>query len=1012
MENYSNNNRITNILLKNTNRGFFKKAESIYLRNDIPCSILDCSKCDNSNIRAKISGNKVVKIIDADCILNNLEAFEIFTTFENSILFMSEYLYIKSFGVEIFTRIKKLIDNKNIYIFPNYYHIDCYPDNSKELSALEKRIVMFKKSCEFYNNHINENANELIKNNMDIEYNIDIVIVSYNKNFNSNNIKTINMIDAGKIHFTSDKSDKDHMQQFENYLNFISCKDTYEIDYKLAMCNDLNHTQYESLDVLNEKVKKGILFKGVINISSLDYGIVKTNFFNKDILIEKVNLNRAMHGDLVIFEILSSTAFKEPNLHKNNNIDNEELNKDQPDINIYNELKELNADINQYSNLITKQNILKAVNQTKMQPTARVVGISKRTKTSLCGTIINKEDIGKSVKISKELEFLINLKFNNNEDITTYNNNNINNFNSNKLSFNELQIFLPIDEKYPPFAIRLYNKEIYYNKRIIIKFDFWPTKFPIPIGHFIKELGDVNDIKVENEVILYEHNININPFSKKIINSLPNEDAELIVEEKELKYRKDLRSLNVCSIDPPGCKDIDDALHSRILSNGNIEVGVHIADVTHYIKSGSEIDNIASKTCNTVYMVHKRTDMLPKVLTENLCSLVAKPRYAFSVLWEFDKVNLNKIVNVEYTKSIIHSKASLTYEEAYNIIKDDKNKSELAKSIRNLNKISKILKNNRIKEGALVLASNEMKFNVDYETNSINDIRSYATFETNSLVEEFMLLANVYVAEKIYESFPSCAVLRRHPPPKNELLNKLSTLLEKEKNLKINFDTNKSLADSLDNIEFKLLEKDNSKTNKFFNKLVRMMTTRTMNQAKYFNSSEFEYSDFKHYGLAMDIYTHFTSPIRRYCDVLAHRLLAAAIDVAPLPLEMTNKQKLNKICDNMNKQNRKAFFCSRESNAYSVFIYFSKYSNQTMDVVINHIDNRFISGISQDHGIETNLYFENNKSIVKVDEENKTALLKNNECIKLFSVVKVLIKLEMINYRREIKFIYTNLIKQ
>lgn len=130
----------------------------------------------------------------------------------------------------------------------------------------------------------------------------------------------------------------------------------------------------------------------------------------------------------------------------------------------------------------------------------------------------------------------------------------------------------------------------------------------------------------------------------------------------------------------------------------------------------------------------------------------------------------------------------------------------------------------------------------------------------------------------------------------------------------INLDSSKELGESLDNIK--------NTNDPFFNKLVRIMLTRTMNQAKYFGSSEFEYSDFHHYGLAMEIYTHFTSPIRRYADVLVHRLLAAAIDINALPMDIANKVKLQRQCDVMNKQNRKAFFCSRASNELSTYLYF------------------------------------------------------------------------------------------
>ncbi|MCQ2818446.1 MAG: ribonuclease catalytic domain-containing protein, partial [archaeon] len=500
---------------------------------------------------------------------------------------------------------------------------------------------------------------------------------------------------------------------------------------------------------------------------------------------------------------------------------------------------------------------------------------------------------------------------------------------------------------------------------------------------------------------IYEHNVDSNPFSQKIINSMPKEDVEFKCEEEELKKRMDLRYLNVCSIDPPGCKDIDDALHSRILENGNLEVGVHIADVTHYIKPNSEVDKIAAKNCNTVYLVHKRTDMLPKVLTENLCSLVGgKERLAFSVLWELDR-NTLEILKVKYGKSVIRSRAALTYEKANSMMNDPNDNSELAQSIRNLNKVAKHLKNQRIEKGALILASNEMKFNLDSETNTINDICLYPTYETNSLVEEFMLLANVWVAKKIYECFPSCAILRRHPPPKEKELSNFIKIME-ERGYKLDASNSLKLMDSLDKI--------NRPNDPFFNKLIRSLLTRTMNQAKYFPSGEFAYEDFYHYGLAMEIYTHFTSPIRRYSDILVHRLLAAALEIDYLPQDMSNKYKSNKECDQMNKQNRVAFFCGKDSNYFSAYLFFNdpkrNEERKNVEIVIHNIDELFIKGISIKYGIESTILFNKVGGIKSVDSIKKIFELNNGEKINLFDHVIVEIETSQNNYRYEIKYNY------
>jgi exosome complex exonuclease DIS3/RRP44 len=176
-----------------------------------------------------------------------------------------------------------------------------------------------------------------------------------------------------------------------------------------------------------------------------------------------------------------------------------------------------------------------------------------------------------------------------------------------------------------------------------------------------------------------------------------------------------------------------------MLPNGNYEVGVHIADVTHFLRADSAIDKEASHRCTTVYLVDRRTDMLPGLLTEDLCSLRCKvDRLAFSVVWEINAKN-GRVVSSKFGKSVIHSKASLTYQQAQDRIDDKKDSSGLTKGLRILNNVAKMLKKERNKAGALTLASTQVKFDFDQETHNPTDVTFYSMLETNSLVEEFML---------------------------------------------------------------------------------------------------------------------------------------------------------------------------------------------------------------------------------------------------------------------------------
>lgn len=936
-----------------------KLIKSKRLRDDISCDISECFSCENNS--KILSLEHPLIILTQEVISTQMDALENFNIIDNCIIPQSEYNKLLETRNElIHKRLKLLIENRNILIFANEYHSEISKiENEEKLTKKERNNIILSKTIYYYNEHIMNNITNdfniyiLMKEQKDIEN--EKKLLRELGNDDSNNVKFFDMYSFGK----------EMIKSSPDLFNFISFKNN-ENDRKDKMAIEEENNVYSNhLDEnkMKSNIKQGKMFQGKIYFQNgiLDKATIKSNLFDKDIIVEGYkNLNRAMHGDIVCFSFLEESKWKKD---INLNLGEEE------DEGIE---QEENKDKEMLLNTIT---IKEKISKTKLQPTGYIEGILRRNRNIFCGTIYNPND-KKNNSIPQILEnFLKNYKKEN------------------------IAIFIPIDSKYPDFILQLHEVEKYYNQRIVIKFDEWENNIIIPSAHFFKKLGKCLEVPVENEIILYEHNVDINPFSKKIIDSMPKEDVEFKCPPEELKKRMDLREKPVCSIDPPGCKDIDDALHAIILPNGNYELGVHIADVSHYVKPGDPVDKIAAKNCNTIYLIHKRTDMLPKVLTENLCSLVGKKeRLAFSVIWEFDKNNL-EIRNVKYGKSVIKSKGALTYEQAQNILNDKNDNSEMGKSIKILDLITRDLKRKRMEDGALILSSNSMKFNLDNETNTITDISEYKTFQTNSLVEECMLLANVWVAKKIYQSFPSCSILRRHPPPKEKELNNFIQIL-KERGHELKAGNNLELNNSLDNIK--------KEGDPFFNKLVRSLLTRTMNQAKYFPSSEFSYEDFYHYGLAMEIYTHFTSPIRRYSDILVHRLLSAALENDYLPMEITNKVKMNKECTQMNRQNRVGFFCGQDSNYFSAFTFFKEHENERkqIEIVIHNIDDNFIKGMSVEYGIEGNLDFERIGGIDNVDSIKKTFKLKNGENIQLFDHIICEIVTSFFNYRYEIKYFY------
>lgn len=602
--------------------------------------------------------------------------------------------------------------------------------------------------------------------------------------------------------------------------------------------------EHKKLSDIQTGLKSGRLFQGSYQASRENY--LEANVFLHDnekypqLFIQGYkNLNRAVHDDIVAVELLPEAEWATPTSLV---------------------LEEVEEDVGDYINekeedeqVINKPNV-------KKLPSGRVVGIIKRNWRPYCG-ILQVSDL---------------------PDATRH-------------------LFVPSEKRIPKIRVETRQSDKLKNQRIIVNIDCWPRDSRYPLGHFVKALGLIGDKETENQVLLLEHDVPNYPFPQSVIDCLPT--LPWIISEEERKKRLDLTHLPICSVDPPGCTDIDDALHCIELENGNYQCGVHIADVSHFIRPNTAIDEEARRRSTTVYLVDKRIDMVPALLSSNLCSLRDDyPRFAFTCLWEMTPDA--KIIRNEFHKSIILSKASLTYAQAQMKIDDKNSNDDLTLGLRRLNKIAKILKAERIRNGALNLASNEIRFSLDSETNDPIDVEAKELKETNSMVEEFMLLANITVAKKIYEVFPQFACLRRHPSPPVSNFDPLIKAAE-SKNIQIKVETGKELADSLDNAQ--------CAENTYFNTMLRMLTTRCMMQALYFCSGLFPESEFQHYGLAAPIYTHFTSPIRRYADIIVHRLLAVSIQADATYPQLLDKNFLQQACNNMNYRHKMAQYAGRAS---------------------------------------------------------------------------------------------------
>ncbi|XP_059056639.1 exosome complex exonuclease RRP44 [Achroia grisella] len=603
---------------------------------------------------------------------------------------------------------------------------------------------------------------------------------------------------------------------------------------------------------IHSGIRNGKFHQGTFHASRDNFleGSASVNGYEKSILLQgHVGINRAVDGDLVAIEVFPEEEWRKPS-----DIVLEDKADDPGDL------------------LEEESVLLKAVklvdNRDEITPTGKVVGIIRRKWRQYCGILVPSKFPGAT-----------------------------------------RHLFTPAEKRIPRVRIETRQSDTLASQRILVALDSWPRNSRYPLGHFVRALGPIGDKDAENEVILLEHDVPHARFSEAVLSCLPPNDWTIPPEE--IKRRVDLRSVCICSVDPPGCTDIDDALHARPAATAGVfEVGVHIADVTHFVRPGTALDKEAASRSTTVYLVDKRIDMVPDLLSSNLCSLRGgEERLAFSCVWEIDE-NAN-VLSTKFHKSVIKSAAAMTYEEAQIAIDEASRNDEIARSLRTLNMLAKKLKKKRLDNGALLLASPEIRFQVDSETHEPLEVQAKKIMDTNSMVEEFMLLANVSVAQRLAEEFPQCALLRRHPAPPPANFQQF-LVAARHQGFEIDVSTNKSFSKSLD--EAVIPDRP------YFNILLRIMATRCMMQAVYFSSGTHTQEEYYHYGLACPIYTHFTSPIRRYADVLVHRLLAASVGADVTHAELLDVRHATALCDNLNYRHRQAQYAGRASVALNTHV--------------------------------------------------------------------------------------------
>ncbi len=421
----------------------------------------------------------------------------------------------------------------------------------------------------------------------------------------------------------------------------------------------------------------------------------------------------------------------------------------------------------------------------------------------------------------------------------------------------------------------------------------WDTSMLNPEGEISEILGKAGSYDTEIISLAKEFNLPYR-FSEKVLKEAA--AVPLEIDSQELKGRLDFRNDIVFTIDPEDAKDFDDALSINTNENGNLVIGIHIADVSHYVSVDSGLDVEAVKRGNSVYLVGKVIPMLPEQLSNDICSLVpGKDRLTYSVIAELTP--RGKLVSHEIKKSIINSSRRFTYEEVQSII--EAGEGEYSEKIMELNRLAQTLRKKRFREGSIDFLTPEVKFKLDSQGKPSAVIRKDIK-ESNMLVEEFMLLANMVVARHI--SLPVHSrkippfVYRVHDLPDSEKVNEFAKFV---KSLGYSFNPSASSKSN----QFQLLMLSVKGTEE--EAVISELAIRSMAKAVY------SVTNIGHYGLGFKHYTHFTSPIRRYSDLVVHRLLYNYIEGNGKPVIPLGK--LDEICDHISETERNAMEAERKS---------------------------------------------------------------------------------------------------
>lgn len=544
------------------------------------------------------------------------------------------------------------------------------------------------------------------------------------------------------------------------------------------------------------------------------------------------------------------------------------------------------------------------------------------------------------------------------------------------LELNKSFGFVIADSQNMPYDIFIQPQHLNQAKngeKVLVRIVDWPDHANNPFGEIVEVLGMPGNNDVEMKSILADNNFPLS-FSPEVEREAAS--IETIVGKEELRQRKDFRDTFTLTIDPYDAKDFDDAVSLKKLDDETWEVGVHIADVSHFVQPGSLLDKEAFQRGTSIYLVDRVIPMLPEKLSNNVCSLRPdEEKLTFSAVFKMNRKA--EVTDRWFGKTIIKSDRRFTYEEAQEII--ETNKGDFNEEIQVLHALATLLRKKRFNNGSINFHSEEIKFRLD-ETGKPIETYIKEQKEANHLIEEFMLLANKHVAEFIGKPEPGkklkTFVYRIHDEPNPEKLNTFVQFLKKL-GYSLNVSSRESLAASYNSL-FEKIHGRGEET------MIETIAVRTMAKAEY--STE----NIGHYGLAFPFYSHFTSPIRRYPDLMVHRLLQRYLEGG----SSANREVYEEMCKHSSEMERRAVQAERDSVKYKQVEFMLDKQGKVFD--------GNISGVSK-WGIFVELAISKSEGLIRftdldddfyyLDEDNYRIIgRKGGKIYRLGDEVKVLVK--------------------